>query len=190
MNPVPEQSALGASLQGFCVAVLASDPAVAPYSRNYLQGHARALSRSHPGVEQLAGASTFAALAQVYARHYPADHWDLNLYGGQFADFIAAQLRGGRAAAADWLLLAQLARIEYGICRAYYADERAVGAGEVLTIGPDATLTAHYPTRDLRPLHPYADVSEVLALCRPIAIQRRGLRVQVANGPAVGDGPG
>ena len=117
-------SAYADCLQQFCQSVLTQDIAVAPYRNNYLGGHARALEAVYPGVRQHLGANAFAALARVYTQHYPAPHWDLNLYGERFDELLQAQTLGARADKSPWWLLACLARQEYAATQAYYADER------------------------------------------------------------------
>ena len=113
----------------FCDAVLAAEPAVRPYTRNYIQGHVRALGRIYPRVAEQLGEERFRALAAVYTRHYGASHWDLNLYGERFPELVAAQVHGGKSAEVDWQRLARLAEKEYASCRASYpdADQTQIG---------------------------------------------------------------
>ena len=100
------------ALQRFADAVLAEESPVAPYTNNYLGAHIRALGTTFEGVRQRLGGPVFDALAQVYARHYPAQAWDL----------LEAQIEGVRGEAFPWRALARLARREYAATVTYYSD--------------------------------------------------------------------
>lgn len=127
MSTVRPEACYAASLDGFCDAVLSMEAAVAPYSNNYLGNHARALGHVYPRVLARLGPETFAALSRVYAQHYPALEWDLNVYGAQFADLLAAQVLGARGAEFSWRALADEARSEYRQAKAYHRSLSASG---------------------------------------------------------------
>ena len=170
-----------ASLQGFADAVLAGDSAVLPYTNNYRTGHASALRNAYPLVCSTLGATTFAALAQVYVTHYPPARWDLNLYGEQFPELLQAQEQGGRASEIDWRLTAATARIEYAITQAYYAEDALTHGTAPALLAATPGVKAPHLTTDLQQQHPFADIEADMVLTQAIRIWREGVRVKIDN---------
>ena len=181
MQPLTPAPAYQHRLQQFCQQLLADSPALAPYSNNYRAGHRRALANNFPLLCRLLGEDIFNALAQAYLQHYPPRQWDLNRYGGDFADLVAAQRHGAKAAHCDWASLARIARLEYAIIHCYYADPQHGIAGPVwLPCSAQAPLPATVPAALLRQ-HPYLAIDQPLSLQQPIAVYRHQLRIWLAN---------
>lgn len=63
----------------------------------------------------------FNALCMAYAKNYPSNHWDINIYGQHFPQLLSAQSNNPRAAKYPWLKLGKTALIEYTLCLCYYA---------------------------------------------------------------------
>ena len=183
LNTASETTSYATSLGQFCAAVMASDTAVAAYSQNYIGGHSLALENTYPGVRNKAGGSAFAALARVYVQHHPPLQWDLNLYGESFPALLAGQTQGGRASDFDWPWLAHLARIEYAISQAYYADDQVGDCSSSFTVMPEAQLSAADIVGELQRQHLFADIAQELAVNLPVIVRREGLRVGVSNKP-------
>ncbi len=181
LKPAPNGLSYGASLQHFCEAVLAADKSVEPYSHNYLGGHARALENTYPAVCGLLGSTPFAALARVYLLHHPPAQWDLNFYGDRFAELIQAQTQGGRAADFPWQRLADIARIEYAITQAYYADDWVSQDSVIFYIASSPGAEEFVVGTALQHHYPFADIDERLCLSRATAVRREALRVKVEN---------
>jgi hypothetical protein len=184
MNLQRQSSRYAASLQHFANAVMTGDEGVEPYTRNYIGAHVLALENTYPAVQSLLGSMTFGALARVYALHYQAVQWDLNIYGEAFAVLLAAQVQGAKAANFDWNVLAGIAQIEYAITQAYYADETGAGISTPLLIDilsiPENT-SAHC---ELQQQHSGVGIAEDLTLNQTVVVWREDLRVHVSNQPA------
>jgi hypothetical protein len=184
------------SVEQFTSAVLSGDEPVTVYTQNYVGGHVRALQTTYPTVYSTLGDAPFAAIARVFTLHYPAAHWDINLYGEGFADLLSAQTQGGKADDFDWVLLATIARVEYAITLAYYADDDTEDpAGQVpagparpnaahpIVIGPADVGAVPASTSELQQSYPFADIALPLLLDCDVFVWRDGLRVRVENLP-------
>lgn len=88
------------------------------YANNTLFNRADALAEAFPTVLQLVGEDFFGGMARAYARLHPSQSGDLNCYGEAFADFIS-----GFPPAAELPYLADCARLDWLLHRAYYADD-------------------------------------------------------------------
>lgn len=121
----------------FCDAVMAADAAaeerlleclvesgaaarrrVAAYRRSILGNCVGALLATYPVLARIVGLPFFRELARAYARTRPSVSGDLNEYGGDFADFVAAWPHGRELG-----YLADVARLEWRVQQVYYAPE-------------------------------------------------------------------
>jgi hypothetical protein len=130
--------------QGFAAAVLAGDgvpppfatvPAesgaerIAIYRRAMFANYRGALGATYPVVKKLVGAPFFHAAVDAFVRAHPSVSGDLNVYGGEFGDFLE-----GYPPAADLPYLPDVARLEWAV------DEASRAADEAAS--PDAVLAA------------------------------------------------
>ncbi|TCP15519.1 putative DNA-binding protein [Crenobacter luteus] len=122
MNDSPEarwQAALIAAIEG-----RADDGfdarGLAVYRNNYRVGLADTLAYVYPVVKALVGDDFFAGLAREYVGRTPSRSGDLHRYGDAFGDFLA-----GFEPARALPYLADTARLEWLVHRAYYAPDAA-----------------------------------------------------------------
>lgn len=168
------------SLTTFADAVLEGQSNVSAYTNNYMGVHALALHNIFLCVRTQLGETPFAALSNVYVQHFPASQWDINRYGEQFSELLAAQVHGAKADAFDWPALAALAAVEYAITAQYYADDDVVHGGEPILVDAASELSLDCRwLHQLAELHPYADISARISFESPVAIWRDGLRIKV-----------
>lgn len=115
-------------LEQFCHHTLQQHPI---YRNNQLAGHIQALVTNYPLTHHLCGEELFYPLAQQYIIHHDRQHqhqhrhqhqqrWDINQFGNGFCDWLAQQQFGPKANEKDWLLLADIAKVEYHILGFYY----------------------------------------------------------------------
>lgn len=95
---------------------------------NVVESLANALGHSFPAVKAVAGEGNFRVLAAAYVRACPPLRPHLMSYGATFPDFVA----GHAAAMRDFPFLADLARLEWAMNEAYFADEAPALAPESL----------------------------------------------------------
>jgi len=93
---------------------------LAVYRGNVAGNSAKALANTYPVVRKIVGEEFFDGLAREYARAHPATSGDLNEYGWQLAEFVAAF-----AHTRDLAYLPDVARMEWLAHRAYYAADAA-----------------------------------------------------------------
>lgn len=168
------------SLTAFADAVLEGQTNVSAYTNNYMGVHALALHNIFLCVRSQLGETPFAALSNVYVQHFPASQWDINRYGEQFSELLAAQVNGAKADAFDWPALAALAAVEYAITAQYYADDDVKHGGEPLLVDAASELSLDRNwVYQLAELHPYADIAARISFESPVAIWRDGLRIKV-----------
>jgi hypothetical protein len=105
---------------------------------NVIESLANALGHSYPAVKAIAGDGNFRVLAAAYVRARPPLRPALMTYGGEFPDFIAAH----DAAMRDYPFLADLARLEWAMNEAYFADDAPALAPETLGAVPPERLPA------------------------------------------------
>ena len=188
-----QDSAYNCALTAFADAVLEGRDDVAPYTNNYLGVHRMALGNIYLCVKEVLGDGSFAALAGVYVKHFPASQWDVNRYGERFSELLAAQVNGVKADAFDWPAIAALAAIEYAITEQYYADNDLKHGGEPTVIEAEATVQLHQGwIHRLAALHPYADIAARLSFESSVAVWREDLRIKVMPVDLIldtGDGP-
>jgi len=113
-----------------------------------------AVRGAFPTVAALLGDTPFLALAGSFSQATPAGHWDLNAYGSELPDWIAAQQPD-----ADGAALADVARVDWAMHRAGYADDRPpldrpALARAAATQARNLVLRAHPATGLLRSRHP------------------------------------
>lgn len=95
---------------------------------NVIESLVNALGHSFPAVKAVAGDGNFRVLAAAYVRASPPPKPQLLSYGATFPDFAA----GHAAAMRDFPFLADLARLEWAMSEAYYAEEAPALAPETL----------------------------------------------------------
>jgi hypothetical protein len=91
---------------------------LAVYRGNFYVNCTNALAGAHPIVRKIVGGDFFDAMARAYARIHPSTSGDLNEYGEQFAEFVAAFPH-----TQDLPYLPDVARMEWHAHRAYYAAD-------------------------------------------------------------------
>lgn len=101
---------------------LSAQKSIAIYRNNMHSALARALQAIHPACRRILGASYFNQLARAYAVQYPSRNVNLNHYGENFADFIAA-LRREKKELVDFPYLEDLIRLERQCHQAHYAAD-------------------------------------------------------------------
>lgn len=175
-----------ASLQQFTALILNDDLQVQPYRTNFVGVHASALTNTFLLTVELLGEQAFSALSNVYAKHYPAEHWDLNLYGLSLPEFLRVQQHGPRAQVYNWELISEVAQLEYLIARQYYADSDLGHGGERLSVEFEsiAGQSEEFFLR-LNQLHPYLRTSVDVVGARRLSVWRED--IQVFLGVAVAD---
>lgn len=95
-------------------------PGLAVYRGNAFGNWSQALAGAYPIVRKIVGEEFFEGLAREYARAYPSASGDLNEYGGELAEFVAAFPH-----TQDLPYLPDVARMEWLAHRAYYAANAA-----------------------------------------------------------------
>lgn len=143
-----EITALATSIDGFIERQHAA--VESPYATNLIASRIRVLKLIYPAVTAQIGDAAMTALSQAYARHYASRHWDINLYGDEFAELLAAQYQGTQPERFNWQELGALAQLEHQLCTLYYADtlptEQLQDAGL-----EDATAAVEIHLTDIRP---------------------------------------
>jgi hypothetical protein len=145
MNPTPSlrdlQRALRASLVGSDVGAagryvvadgLAPERRLSVYRNTFDSTLANALRLAYPAVHKLVGAEFFEGAARLFAHERPPRTACLDLYGADFADFLA-----GFAPAASLPYLPDVARLEWAVNRALHApDTQPIDANRLATVDP------------------------------------------------------
>ncbi|MCX4029179.1 putative DNA-binding domain-containing protein [Endozoicomonas sp. SM1973] len=173
------QAKYAASLHNVAQSIIEQQPATAIYSNNTLGIHVQSLKANFAVTHQLLGETTFIALAQVYSQHFPATHWDINLYGNQFADFIASQVNSAQATSLPWLSIASVASIEYSIVYAYYADDDDKKQGYQSLAGRIGAEFSNKAHKLLADHYPYCDFPSHWQPNKPVAIWREGIKIKL-----------
>lgn len=91
---------------------------IAAYRRSVLGNLVGALLATYPVLARIVGLPFFREAARAYARSRPSASGDLNEYGGDFADFVAAWPHGRELG-----YLADVVRLEWQVQQVYYAPE-------------------------------------------------------------------
>lgn len=114
----------------------AGAPGLAVYRGNVFGNWSQALAGAYPIVRKIVGEEFFEGLAREYARAHPSASGDLNEYGAQLAEFVAAF-----APTQDLPYLPDVARMEWLAHRAYYAADAAPFGLEALDESSRLALT-------------------------------------------------
>lgn len=102
---------------------------LALYRGNLTSTWDKTLAAAYPVLRELVGAEFFAALARAYGMAHPSEDADLNRFGGTLAPFLE-----GFEHAADYPYLPDMARLEWALHRAHFADDAvAIGAADLGT---------------------------------------------------------
>lgn len=100
---------------------------LALYRGNMTGAWEKALASAYPVLKALVGDDFFAALARAYGKAHPSVDGDLNRFGEQFAAFLASFPH-----VADYPYFPDMARLEWAMHRAHYADDARPIDGERL----------------------------------------------------------
>lgn len=123
------------------LAAPAASPGLAAYRSNVFGNWSQALAGAYPIVRKIVGEGFFGGLAREYARAHPSVSGDLNEYGAQLAEFVAAFPH-----TRDLPYLSDVARMEWLAHRAYYAaDPRPLEREVFNTAFPEAVRLALAP---------------------------------------------
>jgi uncharacterized protein len=135
---------------------------LAVYRGNVYGNAGKALAGAYPVVRAIVGAEFFDGLAREYTRALPSRSGDLNAYGAQLADFVAAFPH-----TRDLPYLPDLARLEWLVHLAYYAEDApAFDAGRLAALPPErqaalrprlapacALIESHWPLARIWEVH-------------------------------------
>jgi uncharacterized protein (UPF0276 family) len=80
----------------------------------------KTLSAAYPVLKALVGDEFFGGLARAYGKAYPSQLGDLNQFGAQFAEFLS-----DFPYVAEYPYFPDMARLEWALHRAHYADNAA-----------------------------------------------------------------
>ncbi len=92
----------------------------ARYRGNLIATWEKSLAASYPVLQQLVGEEFFSALTRAYGHAHPSNDGDLNVFGAQFAEFLAQF-----PPVEQYPYFPDMARLEWALQRAYYADDGA-----------------------------------------------------------------
>ena len=127
------------------------------YRNNVRVALIEALAAAYPAIRRIVGQPFFDEMARVYVSDRPAQARTLNLYGADFADFVA-----GFAPARDLPYLADVARLERAVLESLHAaDAPALDPAALAALGGDiatARLAPHPATRLVRSAWPVAGI--------------------------------
>jgi Putative DNA-binding domain len=109
---------------------------LALYRGNLHAAWSRALAQIYPVLRALVGKEFFDGLARVYGREHPSLNGDLNEFGAHLSTFIA-----DFEPAAAYPYFKDIARLEWALHRAYYAEDAEPWSAEQwLDMEQDALL--------------------------------------------------
>ena len=91
---------------------------IAIYRRTILANYRKALAASYPVVKRLTGATFFHDAVDTFVRAHPSRSGDLNIYGGELGEFLAAY-----PPASHLPYLRDVARLEWSIDEAQRASD-------------------------------------------------------------------
>ena len=100
---------------------------IAIYRRTVFANYRKALGASYPVVKRLTGAAFFHAAVDAFVVARPSRSGDLNVYGDDFGDFLAAY-----PPASELPYLADVARLEWSIDEAQRAGDSSCVPEDVL----------------------------------------------------------
>ncbi|MFT7559967.1 MAG: hypothetical protein ACI93R_001882 [Flavobacteriales bacterium] len=152
------------------------------YENNFLSAKIQSLCLNYPCVTQLLGDEITAALSKVYAQHYPSQHWDLNVYGQSFHQFIAKQNLGPKAHLRPWEALGHLAQIESALVQCYYGYNRVqIEAFDLCDLFSLYGLTDQQLQQGLLQSHPYLRCDKALHFNHRLEVSLVGHQLQLIN---------
>jgi uncharacterized protein (UPF0276 family) len=100
----------------------------------------KTLAAAYPVLQMLVGEEFFGGLTQAYGRAHPSDSGDLNRFGAQFAEFLKHFPH-----VADYPYLPDMARLEWALHRAHYAEAAdGVSAQQMAALPPERIETARF----------------------------------------------
>jgi uncharacterized protein len=88
------------------------------YRGNLTASWSKTLASAYPVLVALVGEEFFDGLARAYGKAYPSQSGDLNRFGERFAEFLADFRH-----VADYPYFPDVARLEWSVHRAHYADD-------------------------------------------------------------------
>jgi hypothetical protein len=104
---------------------LLPDQQLAIYQNNVHGALQKSLAQTYPVCKKILGEKYFKQLASLYIRNYPSVHYDLNVYGEHFSDFIGMQNQL-REELKDFPYLSDLAKLEWFYHQIFYAAQASV----------------------------------------------------------------
>jgi uncharacterized protein len=103
------------------------------YRGNLTATWEKTLSAAYPVLKTLVGEEFFGGLSRAYGKTYPSQLGDLNQFGAQFAEFLTDFPH-----VAEYPYFPDMARLEWALHRAYYADNAAVfNPTEIAQLAPE-----------------------------------------------------
>jgi uncharacterized protein (UPF0276 family) len=103
------------------------------YRGNLIGSWNKIMASVYPVLQQLVGEEFFEGLVRVYGKACPSQSGDLNEYGGSFAEFLQ-----GFDHVADYPYFPDVARLEWAVHRAYYAEPADVfDASRLAALAPE-----------------------------------------------------
>ena len=113
---------------------------LALYRGNQFTMWEKVLSDAYPVMQMLVGEEFFGGLSRAFGIAVPPSSPDLNQFGAGFADFLA-----GFAHVADYPYFPDVARLEWALHRAHYAESAPqVVASSVMEIAPEHIARARF----------------------------------------------
>ncbi len=98
---------------------------LAIYKNNVQGALQKSLSQIYPVCKKVLGEKYFKQIANIYIRNYPSKHYDLNLYGEYFFDFMNLQFIQ-REELKDFPYLSDLVQLEWFYHQVYFAAQGSV----------------------------------------------------------------
>jgi len=111
---------------------------LALYRGNLSASWHKVLLNAYPVIAQLVGEEFFTALAREYGRAHPSTDGDLNRFGAHFASFLQAFPH-----TQDLPYLPDMARLEWLIYRAHFAESAPPLMPKAMAMAPEAFEAAH-----------------------------------------------
>ncbi len=103
------------------------------YRGNLTGNWDKTLAAAYPVLRALVGDEFFAALARAYGKKYPSQDGDLNRFGANFHTFLEHFEH-----VADYPYFPDMARLEWALHRAHYADgAAAISPHDLAALAPD-----------------------------------------------------
>lgn len=103
------------------------------YADGYTARFKESLAEVFETIHAVLGEQLFCDAAYEYAQKFPSNHYNLNLVGHHFSDFIKEQ-----PALNEWPYLADLAKLEWQIAEAFHAyDSEPMNLSQVSSISAD-----------------------------------------------------